>query len=167
MHMWQSIKRNSVFSVCSIRAPLRSKCLLMTLHQDTLLSFAEVTKSQGTVHVLPDTRIPDASTEDLPSVQVKACCVRLKKTHWATGSPICRSHAEDDTVPSTHLIISDMHAHRIPSGRMCRDGIFSSTIVTSHPKQLGKPVRAVSQLRHSYLANLYFYTAQLRQQFCS
>lgn len=68
MHMRQSIKRNTMFSDCSIRAPLRSTCLLMALHQDTLLPFAGITKSQGMLHMLPDTEIPGSSTEDLLSV---------------------------------------------------------------------------------------------------
>lgn len=99
----------------------------LALYQDTLLSFAEISKSQGMLHRLPVSEIPGTTTDNLPSVQAKAYSVRVKKPHQAAGSMLCRSHA-DVTVSSTYLIVSDMHSHRIPSDRMCRDGIFSSII---------------------------------------
>lgn len=98
----------------------------LALHQDTLLSFAVISKSQGMVHRLPATEIPGTTTTCL-LYKLKPVVLRVEKPYQAAGSMLCRPQA-DVTVPFTYLIISNMHFHRIPSDRMCRDGIFSSII---------------------------------------
>lgn len=136
-----------MFSDCSIRAPLRSKCLLMALHQDTLLSFAETTKSRGMLHMLPDTETPGASTEDLPSVQVKACCVRLKKK-----PPSYRSDALQISCRRNPMYLPDHFRHAFPQDPIRHDmqrwHIFSHYSYITTPNNTCKPV---SQLRYSLL----------------
>lgn len=145
-HCWpHTIEHWEEFYV--FRAPPRNKCLLWLFTKTLCCPSQKFTKSWGTFHMLPDTKIPGASTEELLSVQVKACCVRLQKTHWATGLTICRSDAENVTGPPTHLIISDTHSQQDPIRQdIQRSHIFFYYSYTTTPNNMCK---TVSQLRYS------------------
>lgn len=88
---------------------LGRKCLPGALHQGSPLPFAKVTTSQGTLLMLLPTEIPGASTEDVPSAQVKACCVRPKPT----AELLDRRSADlmQSMFPPTYLMILDAQIH--------------------------------------------------------